>query len=34
LDSAKRWIGHLDAESQEVARAELPKLEEALKALP
>jgi hypothetical protein len=33
LESAKRFIGVLDAAGQQAVRAELPKLEQALKAL-
>jgi hypothetical protein len=34
LESAKRFIGDLDPEDQQIARAELPKLEQALTTFP
>jgi len=33
LESVKHFIGYLDADGQQVARAELPRLEKALKEL-
>ena len=33
LESVRRFIGYLDAHGQHVARAELPRLEKALKEL-